>query len=472
MNETRICLINVGTRTLFSPLVTPPLGLLYLAGYVRDHFPVKLLIINQKLENLTVAQVADKAASFDAEIVGLSAMSPSAWLLGPLSKQIRAKIPEAVIVAGGAHVSGTGPEAIQQTSIDLAVSGEGEIVFKMIIERFRSGSGYRDIPGLILKTETNDIRVNPGKVPLIDDLDKLPFPAYDLIDIEAYWSVQSMLPVPRRKYISLFSSRGCPYGCIYCHGVFAKKFRQHSAERIIEEIVFYIRRWGVREIEFLDDIFNLDRNRLIDFCQRLLQKGIRVNIAFPNGVRSDILETEDIDALSDAGMYMASFALESGSDRIQTLSGKKLDIPRYLKAVEYASGHKVFTNGFAMFGFPTETGEDMQKTIDVVCQSRLHSVSFFTVTPYPGSGLYNRLLKEKKTEALPDFREITSCHVHTNLSAEPGQVLHYYQRKANRSFYMNPGRLLRLIRNHPQPFLLPLYLPEFLKRATKGMTNQ
>lgn len=472
MKKKRICLVNTGRRTLYSSLVSPPMGILYIAAYLRDRLPADITVINQKLDNIDEDTLARRIASLKPDIVGLSVMTPSSWILPFISARLRELLPEVLIVAGGAHITGTGPSALAGTEVDLGFRGEGETVFAMIAERFPDRSGYYDIPGLIVRGPDGEITENSGTLPQIKDPDTLPMPAYDLINIHDYWKVQSMLPVPRRKYISLFSSRGCPYGCIYCHSVFRNGYRVHSAERMVEEIGLYQKRYGITEIEFLDDIFNLDRKRLLRFCELIRSRGIKVKIAFPNGLRGDIFREDELDALADAGMHMASFALESGSERIQESCGKRLNIGRYLKNVEYAVKKGVFINGFAMLGFPTETAEEMQMTIDVACMSRLHSISFFTVTPYPGSRIYTELMnREPSLISGLDYREITSCHGMINLSAEPDHILHYYQRKANMAFYLSPSRIARLLRDHPQPWLLPLYFPEFLKRATKGFSG-
>jgi len=471
LKELRICLVNAGVRTLYSSLVSPPLGLLYIAAWLREKFNVKFIVINQKLDNISDDELVDRIITFQADIVGISAMTPSAWLLSALSIKIRKRCPDVLIVAGGAHVSGLGSSAIAGTEIDLAVKGEGELSFEMIVERYLAGSRYDDIPGLIIREGNGRVVTNKGMARLIEDLDTIPFPAYDLIDISKYWKVQSMLPVPRRKYISLFSSRGCPYGCIYCHNIFNKRYRTHSAGRIVDEIEWYIKTFKVDEIEFVDDIFNLDRKRLIEFSALIKKKNIKIKIAFPNGMRADIFKKEEVDALVDAGMYMTSLALESGSERIQALSGKGLNIQKFLENVAYIAGKGVFVNGFAMFGFPGETAEEMQMTIDTACSSKLHSISFFTVTPYPGSSLYDSQVRKYPEWRKPDlFREITSCHAMVNLSAESDDVLMYYQRKANRDFYFNSVRIGRLLRDYPRPFLMPLYIPELLKRTTKGLT--
>ena len=123
-----------------------------------------------------------------------------------------------------------------------------------------------------------------------------------------------------------------------------------------------------------------------------------------------------------------------------------------------------------MMGFPTETEADLRKTIDVTCRSRLHIVSYFTTTPFPNTEMY-RLAEKMFPERLQGivYNDMEYAGLAVNLSEVPDRVLFAYQRQANRRFFLNPHRLARLIKNYPQPYKLPLYLPIFARRAMKGI---
>ena len=179
------------------------------------------------------------------------------------------------------------------------------------------------------RTDSGEVTVNPGSAPIVEDLDSLPMPAYDLIDLPRYWHVQSIAPIPRRRYVSMVTSRGCPYGCMWCHNIFGRGFRAHSPERVVEEISEYTKRYTINDIEFLDDCFNLKRKRVIDVADLLRKKDIRIKIAFPNGVRADLFDEETMDALAESGMYFCSFALESASPRIQKLTRKNMNLEKF-----------------------------------------------------------------------------------------------------------------------------------------------
>ena len=145
---------------------------------------------------------------------------------------------------------------------------------------------------------------------------------------------------------------------------------------------------GLPIIEFLDDIFNFDRKRVLEICDLIAKRNLKLRINFPNAVRTDALTEEVMDAMVGAGLYHSAFALESGSPRMQQLMRKHLDIDKFLRGVKWATDRGVFAHGFAMLGFPTETEEEMETTLEVACNSRLHTATFFTVIPFPGTELY------------------------------------------------------------------------------------
>ena len=470
MKPLRIFLINVGYRQPVFPLLTPPMGIMCLASYLRSKFKADVRLINQKLNNIANDSLIKKIIEFDPDMVGLGAITPTAQHLPYIARQIRKALPDALILIGGPHVSAFGAGTLENSEADAAVPGEGEAVFEEIIHSHFGGGSLENVPGIYWKDKHGNIIKNPGMLPFIEDLDSLPFPAYDLIDLPAYWSQQSMPPIPRRRYFSLFSSRGCPYNCIYCHNVFGKRFRQQSAERIVDEIQYLLKQYNANDVEFLDDIFNLDHKRLSEFCDLVHKRNLKIKISFPNGVRSDIFKEGEIKALVDAGLYYSSFALESGSPRIQKLMRKNLNIEKFLESVGTAASLGVFCYGFVMLGFPTETEADMQQTIDVACRSKLHTSSFFTVTPFPNTELY-RIVMETCPERIANLKydDMEYADVAVNVSDVSDDVLFSYQRKINQKFYLNPVRLARILRDHPTPHLLPLYSTVFLKRVTKGL---
>jgi len=470
VKKLRVFLASLGRRTVNLPNSTPPMGILCLAAYLRSRLDLDLLLMDQRVENASVESVVRRAADFRADVVGLSVLTSFASLLGPLTQGLRAALPEAFIVVGGPHVSAFQEGALAGNVADAAVPGEGESALEQVIRARQEGADLTSIPGLLWRNGGGAITRNPGSIPLIEELDALPFPAYDLLDVSRYWALPPMMQLPPHKYVSLFSSRGCPCRCIYCHRVFGKRFRALSPERLVAEIEHYAKVLGVSDIEFLDDIFNFDPKRVLAICDLIAKRNLKLRINFPNAMRTDVLTEEVIDALVGAGLYHSAFALESGSPRIQQFMGKHLNIDKFLQGVQWATDRGVFAHGFTMLGFPTETAEDMQATLDVACNSRLHTATFFTVIPFPNTDLYAYVAKNApdKLKGLNyDDSEYSGSRI--NLSEVADEVLFGYQRAGWRRFYMNPARIARIVRDYPNPWFLPYYLPQYVIRATKGL---
>jgi radical SAM superfamily enzyme YgiQ (UPF0313 family) len=268
----------------------------------------------------------------------------------------------------------------------------------------------------------------------------------------------------------MFTSRGCPYRCIYCHEIFGKRFRAQSPERIVAELEHYVRTYGIKEVEFFDDIFNLHGRRVIEFSELVRRRNLRVSISFPNAIRTDILTEDVADALAAAGTRMSALALESGSPRIQELMRKRLNIPKFLEGVAMLAKRRVFTYGFVMFGFPTETAADMQITVDMLRGSKLHAAYSWIVTPYPKTELFDLAMRLQPGKmagigyAGTDYMS-TPC---VNLSEVSDEALAAYMRKAYSALFLNPFRAFRIIRDFPRPWSVVRYVPGVLLNMTRS----
>ncbi len=471
MKKKRLFLVNLGLRRPLYPLATPPMGLLYLSAYLRRELKdIEIGIINQRLENCNIEELCERIKTFEPDIIGISTFTTFAYLLPLLVPMLRSACPKAWIIVGGPHASAVRKGVFDDVDIDILVPGEGEIALKQIIESFPERESLQNINGIYWKDKSGEVIQNPGLLPMIENLDELPFPAYDLIDLPRYWKHQSIAPIVRRKYASLVSSRGCPYQCMWCHSIFGRRIRMHSAERVVDEIEYLGKEYNITDFEFLDDNFNFNSKRVIEIAELIHKRGLKTEIAFPTAIRGDLATQEVIDAMHSIGTYLCGYSLETGSPRLQKFTCKRLDIPKFLNAVEMTAKKNIYITGFCMMGFPTETEEELQQTIDVACKSRFHTASFFTVTPFPGTPLFE-WVKENRPEKLSqlNYNNMDFSAMNVNLTDLPDEVLFAYQRKAMKKFYTDPIRIYRLLRSYPKPLLLPYYLPIFIHRATKGL---
>ena len=182
----RMFLANIGHHRLLAPLVSPPMGIMYLAAYLRTKFDLDIQLANQRESNCTNEELARQAIDFEADIVGFGSLTPSGHGFAPLTQMVRAGLPNALILLGGPHVSSFGAGALADTAANVAVAEEGELAFEQVLHTHFDGGDLGGIPGLMWRTDDGEVRTNPGAMPPIENLDSLPFPAYELIDLPKY----------------------------------------------------------------------------------------------------------------------------------------------------------------------------------------------------------------------------------------------------------------------------------------------
>jgi amino acid adenylation domain-containing protein len=227
----------------------------------------------------------------------------------------------------------------------------------------------------------------------IADFDSLPRPDRTLVDYSKYHRHIGIAPV--KQTISLQTSRGCPYSCLYCHKIWPRKHVTRSAENIFEEI-----RWGydsgVRDFVFLDDIFNLDKKNSARLLETIIKQKMDIRLYYPNGLRGDILDTEFIDLMVEAGAVNLCVALESASPRIQKLIRKNLNLERFRENIRYiAEKHpRIILEMEIMHGFPTETEEEAMMTYDFVSSIRwIHFPNLNILKIFPNTDMYRLALE-------------------------------------------------------------------------------
>ncbi len=441
---------------------SPPIGLMYLAAYLEREFPgITIELMDMKVSSGGPEEVADRASEFDPDIIGLGAMTVHAPQLNKTAECVRKRLPDPLIVAGGPHATCFAGKVLDHTNaFDAAVLGEGEKALANIVRAYSNGGSIDDINAVATRKH-----LDFSERDIIDNLDDLPFPAWDKIDITEYFKYPSFTILGKRKYMALFTSRACPYHCIYCHNIFGNKFRPRSPDSVIEEITILVERYGIRDFDILDDVFNLNKARAAQICNRIIEAGLDIQLAFPNGLRSDLLDEEMITLLRRAGTTYISFAIETASPRLQKLIRKNLKLERAANSIRIANKLGILCNGFFMLGFPTETEDELKMTIDFATTSKLDVAHFLKVTPFEGTQLYD-LVDDETRKVFEDHPEYLNYEDRTfNLSEVPGPRFRRIFRSALMKFYLNPIRILRIFAHHPHWTNLIQFIPTALKRV-------
>jgi len=462
----RIQLVKVGHRTPRQKF-GQPLGIMYLASYLRKFMPdAEIEIIDMLPEGYDLPGLAKRVQEFKPDILGLSALSFEAAELHQLAALVKKSSPQITIVAGGPYVTTATDAAFKDKNIDFIVRCEGEQTFLELVNFICRGQGSpAQIPGLGWRENGNE-RLNPAR-PFLEDLDSIPFPAWDLIKVKNYFSLDRFgTTYINKEYMQVMTSRGCPYHCTYCHRVFGIGFRPRSPENVVEELELLQQKFGIKEIYFVDDCFNCKPSRAKKICDLILERGLKFSINFPNGLRGDILDEELLDKLKAIGTYRITYAVETASERIQKFIKKNLNLEKVKKIIEQTDARNIMVDGFFMAGFPGETRQEIMQTMNFALSSRLHSMNIYFVKPFAGTELY-RQAQEMGYELNVSSDRWSYYYPDTTLSEVPPQELPDIARKTFLKFYLNPWRLWRILRLFPNkkqlPYLLWLIIKYILK---------
>jgi len=438
------------------PLVSYPIGLMYLAASAKKTFGSDIVctVVSTALDCPTLEGVARLVRNNKPHIVGIRALSMHKDMYNSIVHMLRNTNEALVLLGGGPYPSSEPIQALCGGLVDAVVSGEGEEAFVGILHEYRSGNRqWHSVANVHTSADSADsICVKPVSLPL----DSLPFPEYSKSLLYKYEKIKNM---SRRysRHANIVSSRGCPYRCTYCHNIFGKRFRYRSEDNVFEEIRELYETHGIREFQFIDDIFNLRKPRLIGFFDRVVQSGMPLVFSFPNGVRGDILDRESIDAMIDGGTRYIYFAVESASERIQSLICKNLKLARIAENIAYAAEKDCVTGGFFMLGFPTETLEEAQATVKFACETNLTDAYFFMVTHYPGTEMYDLAVEngfESGGEENGNFFATKN-----GAYAFSQQELSDLSRVARKQFYFSEKRI-DIKRNKLQTFFSPKEITE------------
>jgi len=438
------------------------MGLMYIASVLRTHNHL-VRIEDTRIHNNE--EYLNKVISdFEPHIVGLSALTIESEKMHAIATTIKKKNNKIKVIAGGPHPSSYPEDTLGNPSIDVVVAGEGEETIVELVPAIFDD--YSSIPGIYYRSGTTIVKTKE-RTPL-NDLDSLPFPSWDLIDIEAYAKRFSMSVVGFRRYMGLFTSRACPYRCIYCHNMFGKRFRARTPENVLKEIETLVKQYHINDFEVYDDIFNFDRTRALKIMELIIERNLNIMMSFPNGLRTDRLDYELLEKMKRAGVYYISIAVETASERVQKYIKKNLNLKKVNEMINACAKLGIFTRGFFMLGFPTETEEEIKKTIWFAVRSKLHTAYFFIVTPFKGTELGKIA---NPTDKIP-YRDYDYFAGYFNFSNVSTRKLLFYQLIAWILFNLNPLRFYLVMRDFKRksviPYLLFWKIVDFFKAFVRG----
>lgn len=416
-------------------LCLPPLGLLSVAAYLRAAVPgLALRVLDCPASGLSVEALEREAAAFAPDLAGFSVHTGTFTASLAAAAAVKKAAPSCYTVAGGHHASVRPVQCLK--GFDAAVVGEGEKTFAELAKRLAGGSPPGGLPGLVRSPADPPSRPEPL------DIDALPFPARDLVDLSAYRP--SLFAYSRLPVTSMVTSRGCPYACGFCSkSVFGSSLRAQSAGRVLAEMRYLAENRGVREITFQDDTFTADRERVLRLCALLREA--RLGLTWSCMTRVDLVDPELLGAMRAAGCFSVAFGVDGADDSACGLMGKGFDAARAAGAVRAARAAGLETRAYFILGYPGETRETMEAAPDRIRAVDADHIFIAFAHPFFDTPLY----REAKARGLLAVSDEELLDAHDNsvpLVNVPGMTLEEQAAVARRAYlrhYLRPASLAR-----------------------------
>lgn len=389
-------------------ILSPPIGIAYVAGMLRHggHEVVCIDGLGADLDGrhplgndndiwgLSLDDLVSRIPA-DAGMIGVSAGFSFEWpMCRELIARIRQRFPDRFLFAGGEHMTAL-PEALLDSALDAAVLGEGEETALALADALDRGHvDLATVDGIAFVRD--GAVVQSKRRARIRALDDIPWPAWDLLPIEAYLDREVGFGVSRGRSMPVLASRGCPYQCTFCSNpnMWTTRWTARDPDILLDELAHYQQRYGATNFDFYDLTAIVKRAWILDFCAKIKQRGMTFTWQLPSGTRSEAIDAEVATALYQAGCRNLSYSPESGSPDILTSIKKKIGLDSVIDSIASSvrSGLNVKTN--IMFGFPGETEVHIRESYRFIARMALagaHDLSIWAFSPYPGSELFNQL---------------------------------------------------------------------------------
>jgi radical SAM superfamily enzyme YgiQ (UPF0313 family) len=370
----------------------PPVGLIAIGSYVHEKgYEVKIIdcreLIVANKTNDYIPIVLKTIDEFRPDVIGINMLTATFDEATNISRELKNKYPNLLIIAGGPHPSVEPELTFQQNQyIDAICIGAGEEVCLDILD----GKKTSAIPGLMRRDHTD--RYEQRKVEM--DLDKYPFPNYSLANADYTTLTVNTLTGWCFRGLPAISSRSCPYSCKFCASDWSKPFRFHSPEYVIE-MVKYLSTFNIDVIPFMDDTISIVKERLHKICRGFIKAKLfypHTHLRWYAQMRADQMDPDTLKLMKEAGCFGVSFGAESGSDRMLKIINKRTTVELNTRVSKYIEEAGLYLAASFMLGIPGETEADMEETITFMKKLPTHAKGFGSFRPLPGSPFYDEFI--------------------------------------------------------------------------------
>ena len=438
-----------------------PHGLASIAAVLRDN-DIECIVIDAYAENLSLENIVQRVLKNNADIVGISAVTPVIPIANAIAKKIKEKKSNISIIMGGPHPSIMPGETLLDPNIDFVVRGEGEITFLKLVQILRNRGDVTDLQGLSYRKNGEAMHNDPAE--FIQDLDTLPRPAYDILPMHLYtsppqWSIDS-------PAYQLIATRGCPFRCGFCYVGMGKKVRYKSARVVCDEIEYLIDKYNCKQIVFVDTVFPFNFKHSKEVCNEMILRKINKKITWFTSTRADIVTQEMLDLMYEAGCRLITLGVESGNQNILNSINKGISLEQVRNAVRMAKKAKIDVTASYIMGLPGENSQTILNTIEFAKSLGTLYAQFNIIVPYPGTEVYkyaekNGLVRNRNWSnylSLAAFDELELPFITPDLTKKD---LIYLQKKAYNNFYLRPATVMR----HLKKLIINMEFKKYLTLA-------
>ncbi len=401
-----------------------------------------VIYIDSVVDQLTYEETDERIRIFGPDVIIMESVTPSFTYDMKYIDKMK-KMTGAQIIITGPHVSFFGVHSLKECrSIDVSIKGEYDTKIDDVVKALGKPSKLRKINGITFR---NGNRIeDTGPISFSDDLDALPFPDRESIPFHKYGESW----YNKKPFINVLTSRGCPYGCSFCISaniMEGLKWRTRSMKNVIDELKYVVEKYGVKEINIDDPTFTVDRKRVLEFCRQLRKNNI--NILWTCNGRVDNIDDEILREMKNTGCKMIRYGVESGVQSVLDKMGKKLTLEQIKKGFRMTKKHGILALGGFMFGFPYDSKETVERTIEFAKEIKPDLIQASIVMPYPGTRLYSESKKEGKLLA-NNWKEFDmTCGTVVKTIDMQREDLDGILNRMYKEFYFRPGFVLQTLFN-------------------------
>lgn len=407
---------------------TPSLGLAYLLGSLKAHghqvFAIDAFgedvnrfaaITNSQVKGILINGIgADQIVSMipkHTDVVGITCMFSNEWLYSRyIINKVRQAFPRVPIIAGGEHITAESYRSMISTpALTACALGEGEETINELVDALVAGKSLAEVRGIAYFDEHGKFTKTERRL-RIKHIDEIPLPSWEEIPVANYLDAGLGNGTLSRRVLPMLASRGCPYTCTFCSSasMWGIRWVSRTPRLVVDEIKSYIARYRINHIDFNDLTTVINRKWIIEFCQLLIDEKLGVTWSLSSGTRSEALDSEVLSYMKRAGIERITYAPESGSDKTLERVKKKVDLENMTESIRASVKVGIYSRANLIFGLPDQTVSEALESVAFamkLCVLGMYDIACMCFAPYPGSELFERMIREGRIETGDSYDE-------------------------------------------------------------------